>query len=145
MVKVQASMDIARPVHEVFSFVRDETNMPAWDSDLIKATKTSPGPTGEGTTLHLDIKPFMGAVEGSGEIVGYAVDEKIELQFQMGSLRPHVWNLFESVGDGTRFTRRVELPPPGVMKLMSPLMRIMLSRRNRQHVSDLKRLLEAGI
>jgi uncharacterized protein YndB with AHSA1/START domain len=66
LIKVEVSTTIDRPVEEVFRFVEDETNIPKWDNDLLKATKTSDGPIGPGTTFHLDIKPFMGATEGDG-------------------------------------------------------------------------------
>jgi Polyketide cyclase / dehydrase and lipid transport len=68
LIRVEVSTTIDRPVEQVFRFVEDEANIPKWDSDLLKATKTSDGPIGAGTTFHLDIKPFMGATEGDGRV-----------------------------------------------------------------------------
>src|SRR5262245_62822038 len=95
MINVEVSTTILRPVEHVFAFVQDENNIPKWDPDLLKATKTSAGPTGKGTTFHLDIKPFMGETQGSGEVIGYEPNRRIELQFVMGKLKPHVFHLFE--------------------------------------------------
>jgi uncharacterized protein YndB with AHSA1/START domain len=147
MVSVEVSTEIDRSVHDVFLYVENEGNMPRWDADLITATKTSEGPTAVGTTIHLDIKPFMGATEGSGRVIGYEPDEKVELQFDMGRMKPHVWHLFEPSpsGTGTRFTRRVEIDPAGLMKLMAPMMRSMIRKRNVQYLSKLKELLESGL
>jgi hypothetical protein len=46
VVRVEVWTLIDRPVEEVFRFVEDEANIPKWDSDLLKATKTSDGPIG---------------------------------------------------------------------------------------------------
>jgi uncharacterized protein YndB with AHSA1/START domain len=142
MVNVEVTTEIDRPVHDVFDFVQNEANMPAWDSDLIKAERTSPGPMGLGSTFHLDIKPFMGATEGTGEVVGYEPDKKIELQFRMGRMDPHIWHMFEPTAHGTKFSRRVQISPKGVLKLMTPMMGRMMTKRNQQYLSKLKLLLE---
>ncbi len=56
MVDVEVSVMINAGVEEVFEYVRDPANIPKWDLDLLKATKTSEGPIGLGSTLQLDIK-----------------------------------------------------------------------------------------
>lgn len=142
MVEVEVSVDIDRPVHDVFVFVEDETNMPAWDADLVKATRTSDGPVAVGSTFHLDIKPFMGATQGDGTVVAHEVDRLIELQFDMGRMKPHVWHRFETSTHGTRFIRRVEVAPGGILKLMSPMMGPMIRKRNVAYLAKLKVLLE---
>lgn len=143
MFSVEVSVLIDRDLPEVFRFVQDEGNMPKWDADLFKATKTSPGKIGKGTTFHLDIKPFMGAKEGSGEVVAYEPNRRIELQFQMGRFSPHVYHLFEADNGGTRFTRRVVMEAPGIMRLMEPMMRANIRKRNVGYLEALKQLLEA--
>jgi uncharacterized protein YndB with AHSA1/START domain len=143
MIDVEATINIDRPVGEVFAYVQDENNIPKWDPDLLKATKTSSGLIGKGTTYHLDIKPFMGETKGSGEVVAYEPNRRIELQFVIGKLKPHVFHLFEPAGSGTKFTRRVEMQPSGFMRLMSPLMRSMMKKKNVAYLSTLKRLVES--
>ncbi len=143
MIDVEVTTTIERPVGQVFAFVQDENNIPKWDPDLLKVAKTSQGPIGKGSTFHLDIKPFMGETQGSGEVVAYEPDRRIELQFVMGKLKPHVFHLFEPAGSGTRFTRRVVMQPSGFMRLMTPLMRSMMRKKNVQYLATLKRLLEA--
>lgn len=96
-----------------------------------------------GTKFHLDIKPFMGETEGTGEVVGYEPNKKIELQFEMGKLRPHVWHMVEPQGSATKFTRVVEIEPKGLMKLMAPMMRKMVYKKNVEYLARLKSLLES--
>lgn len=144
MISVEVTTRIECPVDQVFRFVEDEANIPKWDSDLIKASKTSEGPIRAGTTFHLDIKPFMGASEGNGEVLSHKPNEEIELQFDFGKMKPHVYHQFAAEGGSTRFTRRVEIDPPGVMKMMQPLMRRMIHKRNVAYLATLKDLIESA-
>lgn len=142
VVNVEVSTTIDRPVDEVFQFVEDEANIPKWDDDLLTVTKTSDGPIGVGSTFHLDIKPFMGSSEGNGRVLNHRPNEVIELQFDFGKMKPHVFHMFEGQGSSTRFTRRVEIDPPGLMKLMQPMMKGMIRKRNVAYLQKLKQLLE---
>jgi uncharacterized protein YndB with AHSA1/START domain len=143
MISVEVSTTIDRPVDQVFRFVEDETNLPKWDPDLLKATRTSEGPTREGSTFHLDIKPFMGATEGEGRVLSHTPNERIEIQFDFGKMKPHVFHLFRAEGDSTHFTRRIEMAPEGFMKIMQPMMRRMMRKRNVDYLETLKELLES--
>ena len=142
MINVEASTTIDRPLRQVFEFVQDENNIPTWDPDLLRVTKTSDGPIGVGTTFRLDIKPFMGETQGSGQVVAYEAERRIELQFVMGKLEPHVTHSFEPAGNGTKFTRHVVMELPGLMKLMTPLIGPMLRKKNVGYLATLKRLIE---
>jgi uncharacterized protein YndB with AHSA1/START domain len=144
MINVEVSTTIDKPVPEVFAFVEDETNIPRWDPDLVKATRTSAGSTGPGTTFDLEIKPFMGETKGRGEVVAYEPNRLIELQFVMGRLNPHVSHIFQPADGGTRFTRRVKMQPSGVLRMMSPLLAPMMRKRNVKYLETLKRLVESG-
>lgn len=53
-VMIVGSIDIDRPVEEVFDFVADQTNEPLYDPQMISSTRTTDGPLGVGT-------PFPGA------------------------------------------------------------------------------------
>jgi uncharacterized protein YndB with AHSA1/START domain len=142
VIDVSVSTTINRPVEDVFRFVEDGNNMPRWDPDLIKATKTSEGPMAVGTTFHLDIKPFMGETEGTGSVIAYEPNKLIELEWDMGKLKPHVHHIFTYDGASTTFTRRIQMDPSGVLRLIQPIMRLMIRKRNVQHLATLKRLIE---
>jgi hypothetical protein len=46
-------------------------------------------------------------------------------------------------GSGTRFTRSVDMHPKGLAMLMTPMMALMVPRRNKVFVENLKRVLES--
>jgi uncharacterized protein YndB with AHSA1/START domain len=142
MIDVEVSTEINRPVSEVFEYVKDEVNIPKWDDDLIKATKTSDGETAVGSTFHLDIKPFMGVTSGEGKVVGFESNRLIELEWDFVKMKSHVFHKFESLGESTKFIRRVQVFPGGLMKLMQPMMKSQVRKRNGKHLATLKGLLE---
>ncbi len=47
-----ATIEIARPVDEVFAYVADFTWTPTWNYWVRSVRKTTPGPVGVGTTFH---------------------------------------------------------------------------------------------
>jgi hypothetical protein len=48
MAQLQLSVDIARPLEEVFAFVANPGNDARWDSNLLEVTLVSPGRLGWG-------------------------------------------------------------------------------------------------
>jgi Polyketide cyclase / dehydrase and lipid transport len=66
----------------------------------------------------------------------------IEFHGRMGRMEPTVTNICEPDPQGTRVTRRVEIEPRGVMRVMTPLMKRMIARSNDGFLANLKQLLE---
>jgi hypothetical protein len=62
----------------------------------------------------------------------------------MGKIAPTVTNICEPDAQGTRVTRRVEIDPPGIMRVMSPLMKRIIAKANDGFLANLKRLLEGS-
>jgi hypothetical protein len=58
-------------------------------------------------------------------------------------LQPRITYTVESSGQGTRFTRAVEMRPRGLKVLMTPIMGFMVPRHNKAFVQNLKRVLES--
>jgi uncharacterized protein YndB with AHSA1/START domain len=142
MIDSSDSVTIQRPVEEVFAYVTDTSNDPAWHTDVLEARKTSEGPIGLGTTWHSRFKPSMGVSEGDMEVVAFEPNRKEVLRGVVGPMEPTLTYLFEPADAGTRFTRHIRIKVSGIMRLMEPLMWIDAPRRNRGFVANLKRVLE---
>ena len=142
MIDRSDSITINRPVEEVFAYVTDTTNDPAWHTDILEVRKTSEGPVGMGTKWHLGFKPFMGVSEGTAEVVAFEPNRTEVQQAVAGPMQTTLTYLFEPASGGTRFTRRVQIQVSGWMRLMQPLMRMMVPKRNAGFVANLKRVLE---
>jgi uncharacterized protein YndB with AHSA1/START domain len=136
------SVTIDRPVEEVFAYVTDTSNDPAWHTDVLEARKTSDGPIGMGTKWHSRFKPSMGISEGDMEIVAFEPNRMEVMRGEVGPMQPTLTYLFETAGGGTRFTRRIQIKISGIMRVMEPLMWLMAPKRNAGFVANLKRVLE---
>jgi uncharacterized protein YndB with AHSA1/START domain len=142
MVDIANSITINRPVGEVFAYVTDLSNEPAWHTDLLEARKTSDGPVGIGAKYQVRFKPFMGYSEGTEEVIGFEPNRLQVVRGEVGPMRPTVSYLVEPSNGGTRFTRRLQLDASGLMGLLLPLMKVMIVRSNAGFVANLKRVLE---
>lgn len=142
MVDITNSITINRPVADVFDYVTDLSNEPAWHTDLLEARRTSDGPAGIGTRYQVRFKPFMGYSEGTEEVIGFEPKRLQVVRGEVGPMRPTVTYLVEPSDGGTQFSRRLQLEASGLMGLLLPLMRVMIVRSNAGFVANLKRVLE---
>ena len=143
MITAESSMSIARPADEVFDFTSDLRSDPRWHTDILEAQLTEEGPIEKGTTFAVQFKPFMGQSEGRVTVSEYDPPRRVVLRGQMDKMAPTLILSVEPQGEGSRFTRRVELEPPGIMRLMAPFLGGMFRKKNAGFVTNLKRVLEA--
>jgi uncharacterized protein YndB with AHSA1/START domain len=136
------SVTIDRPVEEVFAYVTDTSNDPEWHTDVLEARKTSEGPVAIGTTWHQRFKPAMGVSEGDSEVIAFEPNRMEVLRSELGPMQPTLTYRFEPTDGGTRFTRRVQIRVSGWARLMEPMMRLLVPKRNAGFVANLKRVLE---
>ena len=99
---------------------------------------------GLGTVFDVKVKPSMGVSEGTMTVSRFEPGKLIEHQGRMGKMAPTVTNICEPDRQGTRITRRVELDPPGMMRVMTPLIKRMIGKSNDGFLANLKRLLEGS-
>jgi len=141
--RVEKSVSIGRPPAEVFSYVSDIRNDPNWHTDVLEASPSTE-PIAKGTVFTVKVKPSMGVSEGTMTVAEFEPPTRLVLHGRMGKMEPKLTYTFEPDGSGTRYTRVVEIQPPGVMKLMSPMMKMMIGKSNDGFLANLKRVLEAG-
>ena len=141
--RVERQISIARPPAEVFDYIADVRNDPSWHTDVLEV-RSSTEVVGMGTTFDVRVKPSMGVSEGSMTVSRFEPGRLVEFRGQMGKMAPTVTNICEPDGKGTRVTRRVELEPPGVMRLMSPLIAGKIGKDNEKFLANLERVLEGA-
>ena len=131
MVDRSDSIVINRPVEEVFAYVTDVTNDPAWHTDVLEAHKRTEGPPGVGTVWHARFKPSMGISEGDMTVVAFERNRQQVMQGDIGPMHPTLTYLLEPSDGGTKFTRHVQISVSGWMKIMAPMMGMMLPKQNK--------------
>jgi len=141
--KVERSISIERPAAEVFAYISDIRNDPTWHTDVTEV-RSSTDAVGMGTVFDVKVKPSMGVSEGTMTVSRFEPGRLVEFQGRMGRMEPTVTNICEPSANGTLVTRRVELDPPGIMRLMSPMIASRIGKANEGFLANLKGVLEAS-
>jgi uncharacterized protein YndB with AHSA1/START domain len=143
MIDVTVATNVERPVDEVFAFVAEMENEPRWHTDIVEAERLTEGEVGKGTSYRVRFRSQpMSPPEGTVQIVEFESDHRIVSRSDMGDMKPELTHVFEDADGGTKVTRRIEIETSGLMRLLSPVMKVMVRRRNVQFLDNLKRLLE---
>jgi uncharacterized protein YndB with AHSA1/START domain len=135
------SVVVALPPAEVFRYVADLRNEPRWHVDVASVPgETDPLPV-VGKTYEIKFKPFLGKTDGTFTALEVEPGARVVYRADFAGLQPRITYTVEPAGEGARFTRTVELRPGGLTKLMTPMMALMVPRRNKVFVENLRRAL----
>jgi len=100
MIRAEQSGIIDRPIEEVFAYVGDQTNTPAWQSGLVEVRRTTEGPIGVGTK-HTFVRTFLRRrLEADNEYVAYEPNKLIAFRTTSGPVRLEASYLFEATAAG---------------------------------------------
>ena len=143
MPKSSASVVVRRSAEELFAYVADLRNEPKWHVDVASVPADTPPLPVVGASYPVKFKPFMGKSDGRFTAVEVVPGSKIVYDAELAGMKPRITYSVESHPDGARFTRSVDLVVRGPLKVMSPLMSLMVPRRNKVFVSNVKRNLES--
>lgn len=144
MIKAEHTAHVNAPVERVFAFVTDPTNEPKWHTDVVEVHPVTEGPIRVGWTTRWTFN-FMGKRDGLMEVVELEPNRLERIVARKGpmGLTPTITYRFEPDGDGSTFTRAVEIEPKGLSKVMSPMMKSMVPKQNAVFVQNLAKLFEA--
>jgi uncharacterized membrane protein len=144
VITVEKSVVIHRPAHDVFAYVSDQTNAPAWQGGLVEVRRTTDGAIGIGTR-HTFVRTFMGRrMEGSNEYTRWEADKLVAFKAISGAVALVASYTVEPAGtDRAKLTSRLDLRPSGLLRLAEPLMAAVLRRDVERSLAALKGLLEA--
>ncbi len=141
--RVEESIEIDRPVVEVYAYVTDPENLPEWSSLAIEV-KDTPEALGEGDRFTTVGKILGRRFETPFVRIGIEPNRRYTDRAAGGPVPDQAWTYtFEEEPAGTRLTRTVEGEPGGFFKLADPLIERALKRQVRADLETLKDLLEA--
>ena len=120
-ISVNDSVVIARPVPEVFAFVADHENLPAWTVGVKESQRLTAGPPANGATYRVVGKLLGRSVESSYQITAFDRDRGFE-----GTMTSPMFGFceryrFESDQDATRVSMSAAVEPRGVFRLLTPI------------------------
>ena len=142
--RVRGSVEIDRPLQEVFNYVSDVDNYPQWMAHVLGVRKETPGPPRESDRFVVAIKSVGRRFETPYERTSYQADRRYTDRAVGGPIPGHQWHsAFEKAPNGTSYTRTVDVESRGVLKLLEPLQKRAADRQLRKDLQTLKGVVEA--
>jgi carbon monoxide dehydrogenase subunit G len=125
MIENSVSLTLDQPHEQVFDFLVDFTNEPAWNPECIEVVQISPGPAGVGST-------YRGRMRGVGHVTMELTAHERPWRFATVERSRMATGQFEfrltPQGHGTHVEIDMRLQPRGPMRLLQPLVRRMAGR-----------------
>jgi uncharacterized membrane protein len=142
--RVEESIEINRPLQEVFNYVSDVGNYPEWMAHALEVRKDTEGPPQQSDRFIVAIKSVGRRFETPYERTSYEANRRYTDRAVGGPIPNQRWDYtFEEVPGGTRLTRAVDAEPAGLLKLLEPLQKRAAERQLRKDLQTLKEVLEA--
>lgn len=139
MVDYELSINIDRPVPEVFEYVTNPANIPQWATYIQEASHSPPGPIGVGT----EIKQKVRGREVRWLVTAFEPDSlcKYEADYWYAS-NAEVTFRVEAIDGGTRFTVHDKGQRKGFMRLFGPILDWNDYRVRKQQMATIKEIIE---
>ena len=141
--RVVGSIEVNRPSAEVFAYVSDQLNGPAWQEGLDEVRRTTEGPIGVGTRHAFQRRVGRRQVTGENEYVEFESGRRVVFTFASDDLTGRGW--YEAIPLGTNQTRLdsgVEIHLRGLSRLASPLIKMSIRKEDSRDTERLKGILE---
>ena len=144
MITYEGEIVINRPVAEVFDYATTPANFPQW-TDVTSMKRLSDGPSAVGTRLQLEMG--RGPMKSRNDFETVRWEQDRNWTFRTVSASPIVWDGmlgFEPQGpDSTLVRSSGQVTLRGWRKLLEPVARGELRKREQAELETLRRLLES--
>ena len=144
MSKIELSIDIERPIEEVFTALSDTRTHPQWDLEMIEGRHEPDGPAQLGTHI-TEVRKFMGRkIETTSELIEFEANKKFVRKGASGPMGlTNIVTVTETnTGTHINWVWLVELS--GLFSLMTPIMTRMLKKDGEKTLGKFQQLLENG-
>lgn len=141
--QVAGSIEIDRPVEEVFELVADERNEPLYNRDMTSCEKLTDGPISAGTRFGATSRSFGRSVSMIIEMTAFERPHRLASTTRMEGMVLVGGLTFDPTARGTRMSWSWSLHPSGPVRLLTPLLAVMGRRNERRIWAGLKHHLES--
>lgn len=142
MLHYRTSVDINRPVDQVFEYVTRIENSSQWGDAVVDAWQESDGPLGAGTIVTEKVR--MGPVfsELSWEITAFERNRLCVFEGESDLGRSKTAYIFDATEQGTRLTVEVNTGLSGIYRYLKPIIRFTHKRNRQSSLVAIKTILE---
>lgn len=144
MSRVRGTLDIARPVEQVFDFVADQRNEPTYNPKMTEATKLTDGPLGVGTRFEATIVSRGKPLAVTIECTGFDRPHRIHSRSLMAGAITDGYVQCDPTPTGTRFSWDWNVTVSGPARFAGPLIGFIGRHQERRIWTALKHHLEGA-
>ncbi|MBA2534127.1 MAG: SRPBCC family protein [Rubrobacter sp.] len=143
--RAEESVEIDRPVGEVFAYAADPEHFPEWSGIIIEVHKEEPGGTIAQGDRFTTVSKFLGRRFETPFVVTVREPNRRHSHRSTGGPLPQEYTstFEETAGGGTRMMQVVEGEPGGFFRLAGALLERAVRRQFRADLGTLKDFLEA--
>ena len=141
--KFKTAVRIERPVEEVFEYVSDPRNFPAWNSAVQTVRETTPGSDGVGATYSMVRELPSGRAENDLEVLALRRPTEFDIRTTSGPTPFTYRYRFSTEGAATVLELGAEVELGGIAGALGTLASRAVKRGVDSNFADLKRILEA--
>lgn len=120
--KAEASVDISRPIEEVFEFTNE--HVVEWSITVVEDTVIEETPGQVGTTFKCVTKSEGRLMEFHGTVTRWEPPKLSAIELVGGAFDIHAEYTFDEIPDGTRVTQKSVISPHGIMKIVFACMSV---------------------
>jgi uncharacterized protein YndB with AHSA1/START domain len=143
MAGLNASIEIRRPVADVFAFFEDlENSVVRTDPVVRSVVRTTTGPIAAGSTYRFRQRAMGRVRDQEVHVLAVEPNRRIQLEAAFGPVRPVLDLLFEPTSHGSRLTVHGDSRPIGPFRLLTPLIDLVGERNWRRRLELIKARLE---
>ena len=140
MVRVELTIEIARPAAEVFALLTDVSRVPEWQASAVEAR--ADGPLAEGVRIH-ERRKFLGhEADTELQVSAYEPGRRLALHALRGPVTLSVDHVLEEADGRTALHVTAEGRPHGVLRLAGPAVTARARQELRRDFERLKAILE---
>lgn len=144
MPEIRGTVDILRPVEDVFAFLSEPKNSLQWESGVVEMELTTDPPLRVGSKGRR-VETRAGTDEGFWEITEHVPNETLAMTFESGKFTGSGGYNLEGIDGGTRLEYWfIGNPRQLLFTILMPLMKPMIHRQVRKDYAALKGVLESG-
>jgi len=142
MATFRNTVTIDRPAEDVFAYLADFGNIPAWNYAIERTVPVSPGPARVGATYR-QTRTIPRRSEEGFQVTEFEPPSRLAIKGDIGPFDASSSYLVEPTATGTRLTNEIELQPTSA--LMRPLAPVAVPRVKAavaRNLNTLKQILE---
>lgn len=122
MTVLRRTLDVAKPLDEVFAFVGDFSNTAAWDPGVAMARRVTDGPIGVGTRYDLEVRFNDRVRPMTYTVTAWEPGRRVVLEGTGSTVTATDEIGFEATPTGTRIHYSADIRLRGPLRILEPLM-----------------------